>query len=84
MVPLVYAVIRARVIDSHQSRLDHGGGKDLSLPECPRERLEKEVQFRFISAAHDVNGRIAGLHREENYVSEIRPLCHHPFLIRLP
>ncbi|KAJ1310237.1 hypothetical protein OPQ81_006979 [Rhizoctonia solani] len=22
--------------------LDHGGGKDLSLPECPREQLEKE------------------------------------------
>jgi len=75
MVPLVYAVIRARVIDSHQSRLDHGGGKDLSLPECPRERLEKEVQSLFISAAHDVNERTAG-HREENYVSEIRLLCH--------
>ncbi len=24
-------------------RLDYGGGKDLSLPECPREQLEKEV-----------------------------------------
>lgn len=31
------------VIDSHQSRLDHGGGKDLSLPECSREQLEKQV-----------------------------------------
>lgn len=25
-------------------RLDRGGGKDLSLKECPREQLEKEVR----------------------------------------
>ena len=28
-------------------RLDRGGGKDLSLPECPREQLEKEVSNVF-------------------------------------
>jgi len=43
--PVVYVIIRAGVIDSHQSRLDHGGGKDVSLPECPREQLEKEVWY---------------------------------------
>ncbi|KAI0639681.1 hypothetical protein C8Q77DRAFT_1082423 [Trametes polyzona] len=26
-------------------RLDRGGGKDLSLKECPREQLEKEASF---------------------------------------
>jgi hypothetical protein len=48
MVPLVYAVIRAGMIDTYQLRLDHGGGRGLSLQECPREQLEKQVQFRFI------------------------------------
>ena len=62
MVPPVYVVIRVAVIDSHQSRLDHGGGKDLSLPECPREQLEKEVQSLFISVARGVNERTAGPH----------------------
>lgn len=26
-------------------RLDHGAGRDISLPECPRERLESEVSL---------------------------------------
>lgn len=54
MVPLVvHAVIHVGMIDFHRPRLDHGGGKDLSLPECTRERLEKEVRSRFISLIHD-------------------------------
>ena len=28
-------------------RLDHGGGKDLDLKDCPREQLEKEVSWLF-------------------------------------
>lgn len=26
-------------------RLDRGGGKDLSLPDCPRQKLEEEVRI---------------------------------------
>jgi len=68
MVPLlVYVIVRAGITDS-QSRLDHGGGKDLSLPECSREQLEKEVQSLIISVTLDVNGTPP----TEDYVSEIR------------
>ena len=33
----------------NSSRLDHGGGKYLSLPQCSREQLEKEVSGRGLS-----------------------------------
>ena len=63
MVPVVvYIIIRPRVIDSHQSRLDHGGGKDLSLPECSREQLEKEVRFFSIPTAYHIDERVAEPH----------------------
>ena len=81
MVPLVvHAIIRTGMIDVHQPRLDHGGGKELSLPECPREQLEKEVKFRFISVVHDILNDILTLTllHPENHVSEIQPF---PFTI---
>lgn len=63
------------MIDFRRSRLDRGGGKDLSLHECPREQLEKEVRSRAISVIHDISNAmlIAALLRLENYVSEIPP-----------
>ena len=65
MVPLlVHYIVCTGVIDSRQSRLDRGDGKDLSLPECSREQLEKEVEFLFIPVAHEVNERAAGLHTQ--------------------
>jgi len=33
----------------HVLRLDRGGGKDLSLDECPRERLEQEVRLMLLT-----------------------------------
>ncbi|KAF9015071.1 hypothetical protein BDQ17DRAFT_13607 [Cyathus striatus] len=36
-----------RNISAH--RLDNGSGKDLSLNECPRDRLEKEVRITLVS-----------------------------------
>ena len=49
---VVHPLIHAGVIDFHQPRLDRGGGKDLSLPECPREQLEKEVRLHLIPVIH--------------------------------
>ena len=37
------------------SRLDRGGGKDLALPECPREQLEREVRGKFDRAYRSSN-----------------------------
>lgn len=54
MVSLALAAIHAEMIDLRQPRLDHGGGKHLSLPECPREQLDKEVRSRFISVIHAI------------------------------
>lgn len=36
---------------SKNARLDRGEGKNLSLPECSREQLEKEVSFAKINAS---------------------------------
>lgn len=37
IISFVYYVVKYR--------LDHGSGKELSLKECPREQLEKEVRI---------------------------------------
>ena len=74
MVPL-YVIFRAGITDSCRSRLDHGGGKDLSLPERPRERLEKEVRSLIASVATKLTSSPLDVTHAEDYVSEIRHSC---------
>lgn len=40
-----YHIILSSISPANSRRLDHGAGKDLSLEECSREQLEKEVSL---------------------------------------
>ena len=84
MVPLPAYVNLHAVIDPRQSRLDHGGGRDLALPECSREQLEKQVSsFPPPSYTTTLMSIPLNPSNAENHVSEILPLCRLADLLQL-
>ena len=54
--PRVHTPSAHLIIEATSHRLDYGGGKDLSLPECPREQLEEDERGKEVERVEELVG----------------------------